>query len=232
MTPPETSAPTSAPTPAPTSAAAPAATGALPAAAVPGDRRDGPALESLLHRLAQTPAELLDDAVVAPAVVADLAVALDGTVLDPARLHVLDAALADRDPAALALLACWLVADPAVRTHPGARRAADAAGGAGLWLYAVATALPAALTGLRTGAAWLADDLAREELVRALLAVAGLRAHGEDDALAADAWAAVSTVHRRRMAAETAEEQRRALELAARLAAERAKEAAAQYANY
>ncbi|QCB94004.1 hypothetical protein [Cellulomonas shaoxiangyii] len=212
--------------------AAPGATGAVPAAVVPGARRDGPGLETLLHRLAQTPAELFDDAVAAPAVVADLAVALDGTVLDPARLGVLDGALVDRDRAVPALLACWLVADPAVRADPGTRAAAADAGGAALWLYAVATVLPDALAGLRAGAAWLADDLAREELVRAFLAVAGLRAAGEDDALALDAWVAVSTVHRRRMAAETAQEQRRARELAARLAAERAKEAAAQYANY
>lgn len=206
--------------------------GALPASVVPGDRRDGPPLETLLHRLGQAPAELLDDAVSAPAVVADLAVSLDGTVLDPARLRLLDDALAGHDAAALALLGAWLVADPAVRRHAGARAAAEAAGGAGLWAFGLATALPAALGGLRGGAAWRADELAREELVRAFLAVGGLRAAGEDDALAADAWAAVSTVHRRRMAAETAEEQRRAQELAARLAEQRAKEAAAQYANY
>ncbi|MFC8190426.1 hypothetical protein ACFUMH_02050 [Cellulomonas sp. NPDC057328] len=213
------------------------ATGRLPSSVVPGERRDGPPLAVLLHRLTSCPADLLDPQVHATAAVADLAVALDGTVLDPAWLRHLDERLAPgtpvgRDAAALALLASWLVADPALRGTPGARDAAARAGGTGGWLLRVVDALPRVLAGLRAGPAWLAQDGPREELARAFLAVAGLRPAGEDDDLAADAWAAVSTAHQRVLTAQMAQEQERARELAARLAEQRAKEAAAQYANY
>ncbi|MEK8227576.1 hypothetical protein NKG05_17875 [Oerskovia sp. M15] len=60
----------------------------------------------------------------------------------------------------------------------------------------------------------------------------GLRPSGETTAIAEDRWAAVSTVEQQRVDREMAEEARRSEELAKALAAKRAAEAAAQYANY
>jgi|GEM_PF-468271 len=223
----------------------------LPAAVVRGPSREGPPLAVLLHRVAQTPADLLDDAVSASAALADLAVALDGSVLDGPSLDRLDAFLGEgalrgeagrpgdardadataarTDRRALALLTAWLLGADEVRTHAGTVAAAGAAGGAATLVLRVVEVVPDALAGLRAADEWVADPEAREELVRAVLAVAGLRAAGEHDERAADAWAAVSTRHRRAVVAAMAVERQRAEELARRLAEKRAKEAAAQY---
>lgn len=205
----------------------------LPTSAVPGHRRPGPALATLLRRLRHAPPELLRPEVAVPAVLADLAQSLDGTLLDGTTLADLDRRLdGDPDAAALAALTCWLVADRALADHPGARTCIGRAGGAARWLLVSTAALVDALHGLRGPGAWVGEETAREELVRALLAVAGLHPAGEDDAAATDAWAVVSTRYRREVNAQLAQEQRAAEELARRLAEQRAKEAAAQYANY
>lgn len=209
------------------------AEGALPAPVVAGPARPGPALAVLVHRLGLAPTDLLDEAVSPAAALGDLSVLLDGSVLDRATLRAVDADLAPgTERTGLALLTAWLLADDAVRADPGLRSAAAAAGGPSALLLRVVERVPRVLAGLRTPRAWLTEPESREELARAVLAVAGLRAAGEDDERAADAWAAVSTAHRQRVFAEMTQERQRAEELAARLAEKRAKEAAAQYANY
>ena len=70
-----------------------------------------------------------------------------------------------------------------------------------------------------------------EEVARALLRALRLRPRGETHDLAEDAWRSVSTSLRRDALRQAAVEQGRAHELAERLAAQRAKEAAAQYTN-
>lgn len=215
----------------------------LPRSVVPGERRPGLPLSALTHRLAAAPPALLDARVHPAAALADLAVSLDGTVLDAAWTAYLDgvlgvpgaAAPATAQPtpttrAAPGLLAAWLLLG-LHRTPPLAAQAQQV-GGPAMLLVTVAPALVALLDGLREPRAWVADEPAREELARAFLAVCGLLPGGQDAAAAADAWSAVSTRHRRVVVAQMAEERRRAEELARRLAEQRAKEAAAQYANY
>jgi hypothetical protein len=208
-------------------------TGRLPDAVVPGPTRPGPALAAVVHRLAQAPSDLLDPRVLPGPALGDLAADLDGAVLDRTTFAAIAADLPPgSERAGLALLTAWVLADAAVRTDPGAREAAGAAGGASWLLLRAVERVPRVLAGLRAPREWLTEVETREELARAVLAVCGLRPAGEDAARAADAWAAVSTAHRRSVFAQMQAERRRAEELAARLAEQKAKEAAAQYANY
>ena len=75
---------------------------------------------------------------------------------------------------------------------------------------------------------WVVDARSREEAARVVLDLLGLRPAGESDAVAADRLAALSTPGLTAALAELAEEQRRAAELARRLAEKRAREAAMQ----
>jgi hypothetical protein len=206
----------------------------VPAADADGARREGPPLEVLLRRLADAPADLLDPRVDVPAALADLTVVLDGTIAPPDGLAWLDgfAAVPGDDRRAVALLVGWMLADPAVHADPGLRSSYAAGGGAGRVMLWAAAATADELAGLRAPADWVRDDAAREELVRAACAVLGVRPAGSTEATAADAWRAVSTRHRRRVVAEMEQERMRAEELAKKLADKRAREAAAQYANY
>lgn len=208
-------------------------TGRLPQPVVPGPARSGPALAAVAHRLAQAPTDLLDPQVLAGPALGDLAAELDGAVLDRPTFAAIAADLPPgSERAGLALLTAWVLADGSVRDDAGARDAAAAAGGPSWLLLRAVERVPRVLAGLRPPREWTAQVETREELARAVLAVCGLRPAGEDDDRAADAWAAVSTAHRREVFAQMQAEQRRAEELAARLAEQRAKEAAAQYANY
>lgn len=204
-----------------------------PRALVPGDRRPGPGLTTLTRRLADAPTALRDERVRASAALADLAVVLDGRVVEATELRSLDQRLADgSDRAVLALLTGWLLLDPAVAADPGVREVAVRCGGPSRLTLAAALAVADALGGLRGAADWTHDAVAREELARAVSSVVGVLPAGEDAHAAADAWRVVSSRHRRAVAAELAQEAQRAAELAAALAAQKAKEAAAQYANY
>lgn len=206
----------------------------LPRPLVAGERRPGPDLVVVTRRLAAAPVALRDRGVSAAAALADLAVVLDGRVAEAGELRSLDARTGDPggDRAVLALLTGWVALDPVVRAHPGVLDVASRAGGLSRLAVAVALAVADELAGLREPAAWTDDEVAREELARAVLAVLGVLPAGEDPHTAADAWRVVSSRHRRRVAAAMAAEAQRAAELAAALAEQRAKEAAAQYANY
>ncbi|GAA3812426.1 hypothetical protein [Cellulomonas soli] len=215
----------------------------LPPSVIEGPSLTGPELAVLLHLLAAATSDVLDPGLHVPALVADVALLLDGSVLQRPTLEALDEDLGPSDsttaPAdprvsrlALAALVCWLAADPQVHRHPGVVAAAGRAGGAAAWFVGVLAQVPRALAGLRPSAAWVGDAEGREELARAFLASGGLLPAGEDDELASDRWFAVSSVHQRHLVAALAQEQRQAEELARRLAEQRAKEAAAQYANY
>ncbi|MBO3084468.1 hypothetical protein [Cellulomonas fengjieae] len=205
------------------------------------DARPGPALAAVRHRLAVAPPDLFEPTVVVPALVADLAVELDGSVLDAHALARLDAGLAhgpgssDRAVATrrvLVGLVSWLVLDPAVRADAGVRAVMADSGGATRWMLAVAEAVPAELVGLRADQDWVHLDEAREELARAFLRAAGVLPAGEVAAVAQDRWLAVSTAYQRDLVRAMAVEQARAEELERALADRKAKEAAAQYANY
>lgn len=196
---------------------------------------EGPSLATLTQRLALAGPDLLAPEADVPALVADVALLLDGTVLGAATLRGLDAALGrTATPAARAAagVVCWLVADPAVRSHPGVEAAARARGGLAPWFLHVLHELTTGLAAVRAPRAWVHEETGREEAARALCAAGALLPEGESAAQAADRWQAVSTAYRQQASRAMAEEVRRAEELARALAEKRAKEAAAQYANY
>lgn len=207
---------------------------------VGGDRgraralHEGPSLASLVQRLALASPDVLDRAVDVPALVADVATQLDGTVLDADTLRALDRALgrdAPRVARAAAGVVCWVVADPALGEHDGVRAAAAARGGTAAWFLHVLRDLTG-LAHVRDPRTWVHEETGREEAARALLAAGDLLPAGETAAEAADRWQAVSTAYHQATSRAMAEEVRRAEELARALAEKRAKEAAAQYANY
>lgn len=204
---------------------------------VRGGEPDGPALAALVHRLALAPPDLFEPSASVSALVADVAVTLDGTVLDRRVLRALDADLsgpadqsAHRPP--LVGLVCWLVLDPAVLGAPGARAAAAGAGGRTAWFLRIVEGVQRVLAGQRPDREWVQDDVAREELARAFCRLGGVLPAGERAETSDDRWLAVSSAYQRKVAQSMAVEVARAEELARALAEQRAKEAAAQYANY
>ncbi|GEL99097.1 hypothetical protein [Cellulomonas terrae] len=202
---------------------------------VRGGEPDGPALATLVHRLALAPPDLFEPSVSVSALVADVAVSLDGTVLDRRVLRALDADLtgpADQGlhRAPLVGLVCWLVLDPAVLGAPGVRAAA--AGGRTAWFVRIVEGVQRVLAGQRPDREWVQDDVAREELARAFCRLGGVLPAGERAETSDDRWLAVSSAYQRKVAQSMAVEVARAEELARALAEQRAKEAAAQYANY
>ncbi|NCT90160.1 hypothetical protein GXB85_04225 [Cellulomonas sp. APG4] len=197
--------------------------------------RPGPALASLRQRLARTPPDLLDRAADIPALVCDVLVVLDGTVLDARALTRLDTSLgvdAPRVVRAGAGVACWLVLDPALHVHAGVREAVQETGDLARWALRVIERLAHGLAPVRDPRTWVHEPSGREEAARAALAAGGLLPAGESAEHAADRWLAVSTEHREAASRAMALEVRRAEELARALAEKKAKEAAAQYANY
>jgi len=198
---------------------------------------DGPPLAALVHRLALAPPDLFEPSVSVSALVADVAVSLDGTVLDRRVLRALDEDLtgpADQAShrAPLVGLVCWLVLDPAVHGAPGVAAAAAGAGGRSGWFLRIVDGVQRVLAGQRPDREWVQDEVAREELARAVCRLGGVLPAGERAETADDRWLAVSSAYQRKVAQSMAVEVARAEELARALAAQRAKEAAAQYANY
>ncbi len=185
--------------------------------------REGPALEPLLRRLAETPPDFMAEPRIGPhgrvqvaAVVADLcdrlAIAIPPGALD--WFAPLDAKN-DRNRLAIALLQVWLVA--------GDELASAGIDGAGLFAALVEGA--AELAPHTPAPRFVADPERREELVRHLLARLGLRPRGESEAQAQDRLTSLSAAERARVikASRKAEERARAIrEALAKKAAEEA----------
>ncbi|WP_188037783.1 hypothetical protein [Actinotalea sp. JY-7885] len=198
-------------------------------------RHPGPSLATLTQRLALTSPDMLDRHVDVPALVADVVIQVDGTVLDAAGLAWIDRTFgpdAPRRTRAGAAVACWLLTDPALLGHPGVAAAAAERGGTARWFLHVVMRLVSELAHVRDPRTWVHQDTGREEAARAALAAGDLLPAGESEQEAADRWQAVSTAYREVASRAMAEEVRRAEELARALAEKRAKEAAAQYSNY
>jgi hypothetical protein len=175
---------------------------------------DGPPLEGLTRRLAETPAEFLAalGVVRVAAVVNDLLVDLGGEPLAPAQAVNFEWG---GQYLSLVLVACWLLHDE--------------------WFVRQGRFAPAALRllseGLKPLAAlvppgeFVADPDRREELVRYALAQLGVRPAGESAAQAQDRLTTLSSVERQRVmaASRKAEERARAIrEAMAKKAAEEA----------
>ena len=189
----------------------------------------GPELGEMMQAIALAPPQLLEPGTALSVLISDLLYDLDGTQLDGEAVARLEQGLgASPDARELTGLLWWLARTPAVRAHLPA--VAPACGGASRWFLAVLNALVAPLIFPRTGPYW--REGGREELSRAFLAVGGWQPAGESHAVALDAWLAVSTAHQRALYAAMVKEREAAEAFAAALADRRAKEAAANYANY
>ncbi|TDE88890.1 hypothetical protein EXU48_21485 [Occultella glacieicola] len=182
-----------------------------PASTVPG-----PSLPDLMHDLAATPPDVWDPDIDTLALWAD-------TVSDVAHGEfdveaVLELATGPRS-AGLGVIAA-LLHGPALRPWTGWWEAAR--------LTSVAQRMVGTLAAHVPPSAWVADARSREEAARLFLDLLGLRPAGESATVAADRLTAMSSPALAAALAELAQEQRRAAELAARLAEKRAREAAAR----
>ncbi len=186
--------------------------------------REGPPLEPLMRRLAETPPDFLAEPRIGPhgrvqvaAVVADLCDRL-GVEIPAGALDwfaPLDARN-DRNRLAIALLQAWLVA--------GDELASASIDGPSLFAALIEGA--AELAPHTPAPRFVEDPERREELVRHLLARLGMRPGGESEAQAQDRLTSLSAAERARVmkASRAAEERARAIREA--LAAKAAEEAA------
>jgi hypothetical protein len=188
---------------------------------------DGPLLESLTRRLAETPADFLAEPRIGPAgqvhvaaVVADLLHELGGPALTPDQAAALAPADArrHRNWLALVLVASWLLHDPWFRERGALGQPALQTLLGVLRQTAAHTQAPAFVT----------DPDRREELARLLLRELGLRPSGETEAQAQDRLTTLSTVERERVIRAAREAEERAQAIREAMARQAAEEAAAQ----
>lgn len=184
---------------------------------------EGPPLEHLTRRLADTPQAFLGEprigkhgSVDVPALVHDL-LALHGLSVDPAELQALQGRnhAAERNAQQLLQIWCWLLADSSFRERfdPDALLQFLRSGAEGL-----AAQHPAS--------AFVEVDERREELSRMSLRAAGLRPLGESQKVAEDRWLNVSTEERVRLLAASRAAEERARQIREALARKAAEESA------
>jgi hypothetical protein len=184
-------------------------------------KRSGPILETLTHRLAETPPDFLDEprigasgSVFVAALVNDL-LRQYGITVHAASLAKFDGSdpKTDRNRLALVMITVWLMADDwfagAKMFHADAMRVLDEA------VAELAAATPAHK--------FVSDPDRREELARVVLARLNFRPDGETIIQASDRLSSISGVERRRLleASRAAETRARAIrEALAKKAAE------------
>lgn len=173
--------------------------------------RPGPPLESLIHRLAETPREFLDEPriqgrgqLAVPALVHDLMVSLGHTPA-PEFLAGFDGktANADRNRLSLSAILVWLLADDWFVEHR------DLTGDLSSLLTDTAQGLADAASAER----YTSDPDRREELARTTLAAFSCHPAGETPQQAIDRLTAVSGAERKRLllASRAAEERAKAV---------------------
>jgi hypothetical protein len=184
-------------------------------------QREGPLLETLTRRLAETPPDFLDEprigergSVVVPALVHDL-LRMHGARAgrDVLLRFASNDARADRNRLALVQIGCWLLADDWFL----------GAGCSGEALLARLDGDLAELAAATPAPRFVQDPDRREELARVLLAHLGYRPAGETEAQASDRLSRISGTERQRLlaASRAAEERARAIrEALAKKAAE------------
>lgn len=188
-------------------------------------KNEGPILEVLLRRLAETPRDFLDPprigetgSVQISALVFDLshqigqACTLDE--LKPFRIN----APSETNWFSLCAVGCWLLADESLHAHLHKPSMLQFLG-------------PTLQLMAREYAAskYLLDPERREEFVRIALADLGLRPAGETEAQAQDRLQALSSTERRRIIAAAREAEKRAREIREALVKKAAAEAADKY---
>jgi len=169
---------------------------------------EGPPLETLLRRLAETPAPFLGEprlrgkgSVVVPALVRDvfakLGLALDVAALE--KFNLTDLA-SERNPRMLTQILCWLLTDPSFADRYSVEKLLQL-------LFDEANVLALSVAARE----FVDNGERREELARLALRRAGLRPAGESKNVAEDRWLSVSTRERLRLnnASRAAEERAR-----------------------
>lgn len=193
-------------------------------------QREGPFLEQLTRRLADTPPEFLESpwvagagAVSVVALVNDLARSAGAPLSNDHLAELVSAGKSDpaahRNWLSLCAIACWLLADPQIRQAGMPSQ--------GLVRFFLETAQELASTA--TAAFFIQNPDRREELARVALSSLNMRPAGETIAQAQDRLQAISATERSRMlkAARAAEE--RARKIREELVRKAAEEAADKY---
>ncbi|MBF0255911.1 MAG: hypothetical protein HQL47_05495 [Gammaproteobacteria bacterium] len=190
--------------------------------------REGPSLEHLLRRLTETPSLFLDEPLIRKrgkvdlaAVASDLLLAIGGTLPTLKEANAFQPAkLAERNPARLLLIACWLLHDDWFVQRAellGPIKTLLAEG-----LHELGNLIDAEL--------FVTDPERREELVRLVLDALQLRPAGESPNQAADRLKSLDSLERERVirASRARAEAERARKLRAEMEAREAREAAAK----
>jgi hypothetical protein len=174
--------------------------------------REGPALEHLLRRLAETPADFLAEPrigssgqIVVAAVVSDVLREIGGVALTRNQAHAFESndAKKDRNRLSIALIGCWLLHDEWFHHQPPL--------GASALNFFTSSANELAL--VNQASKFVSDPDRREEFVRLCLKDLGMRPAGETIAQSQDRLSTLSSVERQRVirAARNAEERARAI---------------------
>jgi len=184
--------------------------------------RIGPSLESVTHRLAETPADFLGEprigprgTVVVAAVVNDVLAGL-GLAAAPDLLRLLNDPKADRNALKLAMILAWLLADEWLAAiRPEYARVAR------LFIAVV----PELAAQVRADL-YVTDPDRREELARSMLAGLDFRPAGETTQQATDRLSRISAAERRRLLEAGRASEERARQIREALARKAAQESA------
>jgi hypothetical protein len=184
-------------------------------------KHEGPALETLLRRLADTPRDFLDPPLPAKDGVLDvhaLIFDLSRQTGEACTVQELRALPVKPDFLTLCAIACWLLGDECLRDSVDKRKLLS-------FLGETVRALAKECRAER----YILDPERREELARIALASLSLRPAGETKAQAQDRLQALSGIERRRIIAATREAEKRAREIREALIQKAAAEAADKY---
>lgn len=190
-------------------------------------QRDGPPLEVLLRRLAETPEDFLAEpriggtgSIDVPALVGDLMRRL-GHMPNPdiAPSFTGTSIRQDRNRLMVVSILCWLLAEGWFRGHTPDRTA----------LIDLLDAEAAALAKLTPAKKFVTDPERREELGRVALARLGLRPAGESETQAQDRLTTISSAERVRVLKASEAAMKRAREIREALIRKAAEESADKY---
>jgi hypothetical protein len=186
--------------------------------------KQGPTLEILTKRLAETPEDFLAEpriggggSVHVAAVVQDLLAAMNQST-SPERLSIFDSQDAgrDRNRLAIALILCWLMWDEWFKDVGASSEA----------ILALLDGRSQGLSKLVASRKFVTDPDRREELARLSLAELGYRPAGETVSQAEDRLASLSSTHRARVLAASRKAEKRAQSIREALRRKAAEESA------
>lgn len=189
-------------------------------------KHEGPTLEHLLRRLAETPADFLAEphttsgrGMIHVAAVATDLMTMHGYSANELTKINPDDSLGDRRRAGISLLLCWLLADAEFISGKISENA----------LTSLLTEGAAELASQNVASKYRDDPERREEFVRFSLARLDLRPAGETTVQAQDRLTALSSVERNRVLAASRAAEARSREIREALARKAAQESADKY---